>query len=60
MTEEMWKTTTPLAEKYREKLLTDIYNEVVMCRNKKGKFPSVNNRKDQTVSGKRPKSISAK
>tara|TARA_R100000664_G_C2744039_1_gene132129 strand:- start:143 stop:712 length:570 start_codon:yes stop_codon:yes gene_type:complete len=57
MTEEMWKTTTPLAEKYRKKLLTDIYNEVVKCRNKKGKFPSVNNRKDQTVSGKRPKSI---
>jgi hypothetical protein len=54
---KMWKTETALADIYRKKLLTEIYNEVNKCKNSQGKFPSVNNRRCQTITGKRPKSI---
>ena len=37
--------------------LIEIYEEIIICKNLYGYFPSVNNRKSSTKSGNRPKSI---
>jgi len=37
--------------------LMNIYEEIMKCKDPKGKFPSVNNRRKNTKTGKRPQSI---
>jgi hypothetical protein len=54
--DDIWKNKS-LSDLYRKKLLDDIYNEAIKCKGPDGKFPSVHNRRYQTKSGKRPRSI---